>query len=144
MLLLGGLHLPRKDRAQSPQYDTVFHSTVRHGLTVVIGRVLWRRPVRVSVQQQEMDHYEMRDFLVYMFVHAFMAYFGGTMLLANLCWHSRRVHLAIILLLTTVAVDRGAERYTYYATEMYGRSIRKEFRDILPEEPPKTKRKKQQ
>ena len=92
-------------------------------MTVVIGKVFWRRPVRVSLQHQEMDHYEVRDFMVYMFAHA---------------------HVAIISLLTAVAVYRGAERYTYYATEMYGRSVRKEFKDILPEEPArKTKGKKQ-
>lgn len=143
MVFLGGLNLPRKDRAQPPKYDTVYHSTVRNGLTVVIGKVLWRRPVRVSLQQQEADHYEVRDFFVYMFGHAVMAYFGGIMLLANVSWHSRRAHLAIISLLTAIAVYRGAERYTYYATEMYGRSVRKEFKEILPEVPPKkTKGKK--
>jgi hypothetical protein len=144
MVFLGGLNLPRKDRAHPPKYDTVFHSTIRNGLAVVIGSVCWRRPVRVSLQEQETDHYEVRDFFVYMLGHAICAYFGGTMLLANLCWHSRRAHLAIISLLTVVAVYRGAERYTYYATEMYGRSVRKEFKDILPEEPPKRRKGKKQ
>jgi hypothetical protein len=143
MIVLGGINLPRKDRAKPPKFDTVFHSTVRHGLAVAIGKVFWGRPVAVSLQQQEADHYEVRDFFVYMAGHATMCYFGGIMVLANLCWHYRQAHLVVIVLLTVVAVYRGAERYTYYATSMSSRSIRKEFKDILPPAEETKKGKKQ-
>lgn len=133
MVFLGGINLPRKDREKPPKYDTVFHSTVRNGLTVVVGKVCWGRPSSVSEKQQRTDHYELRDFFVYMTLHAIGAYFGGTLLLANACWHSQRTHLGIILFAVAVAVFRGAQRYTYYATDMYGRSVRKEFKDILPQ-----------
>ena len=135
MVFLGGIDLPRKDRAKPPKYDTVFHSTVRNGLVVLVGKLIWRRPVRVSLRQQETDHYELRDFFVYMAAHAMLAYFGGTLLLANICCKSQRAHLVVIVITTAVAVYRGAERYTYYATSMYERSIRTEFKDILDEQP---------
>jgi hypothetical protein len=134
--ILIGLNLPRKNRTDKdggpivPKYDTVFHSTVRNGMTVSVGKVLWGRPVSVSKKQAENDDYELRDFLVYMAMHATLIY-ASVYLLAYPCYRSKTVHASFIVLLTFICVRRGAERYTYYVTEMYAKAVRKDFAHLL-------------
>lgn len=135
-----GLHLPRakrKDGAQ-PKYDTVFHSTVRGGLCITIGSTLWNRPKAISLKQMEDNDFELRDFLAYMVVHAILAVFS-IYTLAYPCFINKTVHVSFLYLLTCICVYRGAKRYTFYSTTMYGRIIRKEFADILQEETSKSK-----
>jgi hypothetical protein len=134
--VLIGLDLPRKNRVDKdgkpivPKYDTVFHSTVRNGLTVVVGKALWGRPVSVSKKQMENDDYELRDFLVYMAGHATMIYLS-VYLLAYPCFLNKTVHMLFFVLLSFICVRRGAERYTYYVTEMYAKAVHKDFAYLL-------------
>lgn len=125
-MLLVGLDLPKKTRTNkdgtvtvlAPVYDTVFHATVRTGLTAVAGKALWGRPTSVSRVQMENDDYEMRDFLVYMFMHAFMAC-SAVYILAYPCYMNQAIHTVMLVLLTILCVARGAARYVYYVTAMY-------------------------
>jgi hypothetical protein len=134
--ILIGLNLPRKNRVDetgrpiAPKYDTVFHSTVRNGMIVTFGRLLWARPEKVSRTQEENDDYELRDFLAYMAVHATLVYVS-VYLLAYPCYKSRTVHMSLIVLITFLCVRRGAERYTYYVTQMYERAVRQDFAHLL-------------
>lgn len=134
--ILIGLNLPAKNRTDKdgkpivPKYDTVFHSTVRNGMTVYFGKVLWGRPVSVSKKQEENDDYELRDFLVYMAVHATLIY-ASVYLLAYPCYRSKTVHASFIVLVIFICIRRGAERYTYYVTKMYAKAVRKDFADLL-------------
>eukprot|EP00521_Asterionellopsis_glacialis_P000512 CAMPEP_0195256018 /NCGR_PEP_ID=MMETSP0706-20130129/5989_1 /TAXON_ID=33640 /ORGANISM="Asterionellopsis glacialis, Strain CCMP134" /LENGTH=210 /DNA_ID=CAMNT_0040308987 /DNA_START=257 /DNA_END=889 /DNA_ORIENTATION=+ len=138
-MLLIGLDLPRKVRKTKgkdgeplpTEFDTVFHSTVRNGLTITIGR-LWNRPKEVSKKQMANDDYEARDFLVYMAIHAVMGNIA-VVVLGYLCFHYKWAHIALLLVLTTVCVFRGAKHYDYYVTEMYERAVKKAFSDILKE-----------
>jgi hypothetical protein len=142
--VLIGLNLPRKNLVDRdgkpivPKYDTVFHSTVRNGLIVVAGKILWGRPASVSKKQMENDDYELRDFLVYMAGHATMVYLS-VYLLAYPCFLSKTTHMLFIMVLTFICVRRGAERYTYYVTEMYAKALRKDFAHVVASDTVKKK-----
>ena len=144
-MLAVGLDLPRKKRRSKQRdgtprparYDTVFHSTVRGGLCILIGKVCWGRPKAVSIQQMKENDFEARDFAVYMMAHATAAV-ASIYFLAYPCFLSKNAHLCIIACLVYLCVYRGSKRYTYYSTAMYGRMIRKNFGDYL-EEDSKTK-----
>ena len=140
-MLLIGLDLPRKNRKNKdgsvvvPKYDTVFHATVRGGFCATMGSALWDRPRSVSQQQMENDDYEVRDFIVYMGLHAFFINLA-VYTLAYPCYRSQNAHKILLILITVICVKRGAQRYTYYSTNMYGRMVRKDFADLLGEATP--------
>jgi hypothetical protein len=130
-MLLFGLDLPRKDRPNIvPKYDTVFHSTVRGGLVILIGKVFWNRDKEATKKQMADDHYEARDFMVYIVSHAIAAY-SAIYILAYPCYKSRAAHVMLLLLNLIICVRRGASRYTYYVTNMYGKMVRKDYAELL-------------
>lgn len=127
-MLLMGLDLPRKDMpsGRTPQFDTVFHSFWRSGHCAAFGSTFWKRPVELSQQQMENDHYEARDFLLYMGIHAFLVSLSIPTL-GFACNYSKASHMAVMCLVLLAVVHRGSQRYTYYTTKMYSRIIKKEF-----------------
>lgn len=133
-----GMDLPRKVRRTKgpdgqplpPKYDTVFHSTVRGGLCIVMGKALWGRKKEVSLKQIADDDYEMRDFFVYMAAHA-VAGVTSTCISGYLCFTYQKFHAAVLVFLIYTTVMRGAKRYTFYINSMYGRMIWKQFKDSL-------------
>jgi hypothetical protein len=133
-----GLDLPRSERKTkladgSPApavYDTVFHSTMRNGLCVAGGKLLWKRPEEVSMEQVKTNNFEMRDFIVYMGVHM-VAVLLSTVCLAYPCYLSKYAHAAFLWMLAILCTYRGSLRYTYYSTKMYSKIIRKQFADKL-------------
>ena len=133
-----GLDLPRKNRKSkdgtivAPMYDTVFHATVRNGLTAVAGKALWGRPASLSKVQMLNDDYETRDFLAYMAFHALLAC-SSVYILAYPCYKNQTVHSIMLIVLTVLCVARGAARYTYYVTQMYSSAVRKDFAALLLE-----------
>lgn len=135
-----GLDLPRASRRRKKRdgtsypamYDTVFHSTVRGGLAILIGKVCWGRPREVSIKQMENNDFELRDFLVYMLAHM-LAAVSSIFVLAYPCFFSKQAHLCIIAGLIFLCTHRGSKRYTYYSTAMYGRMIRKNFDNLMAE-----------
>lgn len=133
-MLLVGINMPRNDLiGRQPKFDTVFHSLMRGGLCVVIGWNLWRRPKDESLMQMKTNHFEFRDFMVYMIAHAILVGLS-IFVLGYLCFKSQTLHAFFLILVTTVTAHRGAQRYTYYTTAMYGKMIRKEFADIMVRE----------
>jgi hypothetical protein len=130
-MLLQGLDLPRKsaNKPGPPTYDTVFHSLWRPGLCETCGTLMWKRSPTLSRVQMEQDDYETRDFLLYMLGHATLA--GISILtLANLCSLGPVLHGILLTLVVIICVYRGAQRYTYYVTVMYGKVIRKQLGDF--------------
>lgn len=130
-----GLDLPRKDRkgpGGEPKYDTCFHAFMRGGACLVIGETLWRRPRAVSRKQVETNHFERRDVLVHMTYHACMA-LASIFILGYACYTFKVIHGAALTVMTTIAVRRGAKRYSYYATSLYSRTLEKHFNILLPE-----------
>lgn len=127
-MLLQGLDLPRKTgkKSVSPTYDTVFHSFWRQGLCETCGSLLWNRPVTVSKVQMEHDDYETRDFLLYMMGHAILVC-TSILTLANICRFGPLFHGILLFCVVTICVYRGAQRYTYYVTIMYGKIVRKQL-----------------
>lgn len=129
-----GLDLPRRKKRdgtpKTPIYDTVFHSTLRGGLAIMIGKVCWGRPREVSIKQMEANDFELRDFIVYMGGHM-VAAVSSVYILAYPCFISKEAHLCIIAGLIFLCAHRGSKRYTYYSTSMYGRMIRKNFDELM-------------
>jgi hypothetical protein len=123
-MALIGMKLPKRG------WDTVFHSLVRGGPAITIGKVCWGRPASVSKKQMESDDFELRDFFAYMLFHAFLV-FAAVYLIAYPCYRYKPVHAVLLICMTILCVERGAQRYKYYVTDMYGRSIRKEFASLL-------------
>lgn len=120
-MCIWGLKLP-----SNGVYDTVFHSLMRGGLCQVFGETFWRRPSAESQLQMETNRFGVRDFLVYMLLHAVLAIMS-ILVLGFLCFRFKSVHGLCLVLVTVVATHRGAQRYTYYTTVMYGRVLRKRF-----------------
>ena len=146
-MILIGMDLPRSKRRTlgkdgkplPPRYDTVFHSTVRGGLCILIGQVCWGRSKAESIRQMEASDFELRDFIVYMSAHCVGAVLS-IYVLAYPCYASKTAHLCLLAGLTVICVYRGSKRYTYYSTRMYGHLIRKNFQELMvKEEDPKTK-----
>jgi hypothetical protein len=125
-MLLMGMDLPRKNLPQPPVYDTVFHSFWRVGACQTFGKIFWKRPENISKQQMETDHYEARDFLLYIGFHA-VAALVSIPTLAFACNSSKQLHIFLLVLVLLICVHRGSQRYTYYTTKSYSRRIRKEF-----------------
>ena len=116
-------HKPKK---HAPKYDTVFHSLMRGGLYIILGSTLFGRSKAMSIQHMKTNSFEVRDLLVYLSIHA-MSAIVATIVLGYLCYTSQMVHSVLLVLVTVVTVYRGANRYTYYVTEMYGATLRKQL-----------------
>lgn len=140
--LLIGLDLPRSQRQTKladgkpapAVYDTVFHDTMRKGMCVAGGQILWKRSKEVSLEQVKTNDFEMRDFNVYMGAHAILSLLG-IICLAYPCYLSKYVHASFLWALVILCTYRGSLRYTYYSTKMYAKIIRKNFADELNQEP---------
>ena len=118
-MLLQGMDLPRKNNpdGKPPVYDTVFHSFWRVGACQTAGRMLWKRPIAVSQKQMEVDDYEVRDFLVYIGIHAVLVLLSIPTL-AFACNYNKNVHVGLLLAVLLIGSQRGSQRYNYYATKM--------------------------
>lgn len=144
-MLAIGMDLPRYDRRRkdgtniTPKYDTCFHNFERAGLAIMMGSILWQRRKETSKEQMENNHYEVKDLFAYMFAHA-VAAFSSIFMLGYPCYHSQKVHVSFLLFVAIVTTWRGAQRYTYYTTAMYGKAIRKRFAHLIDEENQKSKR----
>lgn len=131
-LLYFGLDLPRKDRKGIvPKYDTCFHSFMRGGACIAIGRILWGRPRGVSLKQIDTNHFERRDVFVHMIYHACTT-LVSIFILGYACYSSQIVHGAALIIMTAIAVKRGAHRYSYYSTSLYSTTLQKHFNILLP------------
>jgi hypothetical protein len=119
--LLHGFHLPKGGR-----FDTVFHSTMRGGVCIMIGKVFWKRSKEKSLEQMKTHNYELRDLFVYMAMH-WTAATGSMIVLAYPCSLGPMIHGCILVMVATIVTWRGAKKYTYYSTKMYSRMIRKQF-----------------
>lgn len=134
-MLQGGLKLPvvsKDKRKPLPKYDTVFHSTWKGGLCELVGTAVWKRPKEVSRDCSERNDYETRDFLLYMAGHAVGSCGIGIIFLGDiLCFRGgKTVHATLLWLATIICAKRGADRYTYYVTGMYGQKLRKAFKEL--------------
>lgn len=132
-MVLIGLDLPRqpKDRGgKQPTYDTVFHCLWRTGPCELVGSLVWKRPKALSKHQSEASDFEKRDLFLYMACHCFACINIGLFVLARLCHSSQAAHGLCIFLTVGICAHRGGQRYTYYATAMYGREIRKQFSEL--------------
>lgn len=133
-ILLGGINLPEKFKKdgtpKKPKYDTVFHSTMRDGACIPIGKIFRGRSKKISLKLMEENRFDLVDFFIYMFFHM-VAGIGSICTWGYLCFSSQRGHSFMLVVVTTLAVTRGAGRYTYYTTKMYSKTLRKEFASIL-------------
>jgi hypothetical protein len=131
-MVLFGLNLPRSDRTDQdgnvvvPKYDTCFNITMRGGGCLAIGKKFWGRSKAESMRQMETNHFEAKDLLVYMTIHAAMSVFA-ILFLGYICYSSQAIHGSFLVLLAVLCAFRGAKRYTYYTTSMYSRMLRKHF-----------------
>jgi hypothetical protein len=130
-MLTVGLRLPVQsmDKGRAPpKYDTVFHSLWRGGPCELVGTLLWNRPKEVSLDQSARSDFEVRDFILYMVGHAVACTAVGIGLVAGISYvGGQRAHAVMLLLATALCADRGAQRYTYYVTAMYGRKLRQAY-----------------
>jgi len=132
--VLVGLKLPvvSKDKSdRPPKYDTVFHATWKGGMCELAGK-LWKRPKEISRDCSERNDYELRDFFLYMLGHALGSCVVGIILIGDiLCFRGgKMVHATLLWFTTILCAKRGADRYTYYVTSMYGYQLRKAFQEI--------------
>ena len=137
MLLCGGINLPKKYQRDGitpahPKWDTVFHSTMRQGVCVAIGKVFRGRSKHQSLQLNETNNFDWIDFIIYMIFHM-IASVASIVVISYHCFSSQRFHLVVLAFAMVLAVTRGAHRYTYYVTTMYSKSLRREFASILEE-----------
>uniref|UniRef100_A0A7S4AAJ5 Glycerophosphocholine acyltransferase 1 n=2 Tax=Pseudo-nitzschia australis TaxID=44445 RepID=A0A7S4AAJ5_9STRA len=139
-MLLVGLKLPVVPKADEkkppPKYDTVFHSTWNGALCEVAGTMVWKRSKKRSRDCSERNDYEVRDFMLYMVGHAVGSCGIGIIILGDiLCYRGgRMVHGTMLWLATIICAKRGADRYAYYVTKMYGQKLRKAFREEMEQE----------
>jgi hypothetical protein len=127
-----GMNLPRKDRVDAegnavlPKYDTCFHVAMRGGGCLAIGKKFWGRSRAESLRQMRANHFEAKDLLVYMAIHATTSLLA-ILVLGFACFSSQVIHASFLVLLAVLCSFRGAKRYTYYTTTMYSRMLRKHF-----------------
>lgn len=135
-MLLIGLDLPKKFKfdgtPNNPKWDTVFHSTMRQGACILIGRTFRGRPKKESLKQMDENDFDLIDFFIYMAFHMIAA-LSAFYIIGYPCFHSQNFHLFMLIFVAWLAVTRGASRYTYYTTKMYSRALRKQFSAILDE-----------
>mmetsp|Transcript_33596 Transcript_33596/g.69059 ORF Transcript_33596/g.69059 Transcript_33596/m.69059 type:complete len:423 (+) Transcript_33596:245-1513(+) len=134
-MLLGGLDLPKKFQADgvtpaNPKFDTVFHSTMRGGPCITIGKIFRGRSKKDSLQQMEENSFDLIDFFIYMGFHMLSAILA-VYVIGYPCFISQNFHLFMLIVITVLAVTRGAQRYTYYSTRMYSRALRRQFAYVL-------------
>jgi hypothetical protein len=134
MLGGGGVDLPKKFKPDgtpaTPKYDTVFHSTMRDGACIVIGKLFRRRSRAESLTLMETNMFDKIDFCLYMLIHMIAA-LSSIYVSGFLCFKSKIFFRLMLGASIVIAVVRGANRYTYYTTKMYSRVLRKEFADQL-------------
>ena len=125
-----GMDLPTfKEDGKAPIYDTVFHANMRKGLCILLGNVLWKRPVEESKAQVATNRFETRDLYAYMFFHA-VGVLLSILCGAYPCYRSKFLHGSLLTLLAVVCIWRGALRYTYYSTELYGKIVLKTAKNL--------------
>jgi len=134
-MLLVGLKLPviSKDKgAPPPKYDTVFHVNWKGAPCELVGTKLWGRSKEVSRDMSARNDYETRDFLLYMLCHALGSSGVGIIIVGDiLCFRGGKiVHATLLVVATVLCCKRGADRYTYYVTKMYGQKVRKAFKKL--------------
>jgi len=105
---------------------------MRQGLCIAIGKTFRGRSKRDSLKQMEENNFDLIDFGIYMFFHAFAA-LGAFYVIGWPCFENQSFHLFMLVFIAWLAVTRGSRRYTYYTTKMYSRTIRKQYADILDE-----------
>eukprot|EP00986_Skeletonema_menzelii_P008152 scaffold3356_cov154-Skeletonema_menzelii.AAC.2 len=134
MLVGGGIDLPKKFNADGspaqPKYDTVFHSTMRDGACIAIGKFIRGRSRAENLTLMETNMFDKIDFCVYMILHMIAA-LGAIYVSGFLCFKSIIFFRLMLGASIVIAVVRGANRYTYYTTKMYSRALRKEFAEQL-------------
>ncbi|KAL3817467.1 hypothetical protein ACHAXA_001474 [Cyclostephanos tholiformis] len=135
-MLLIGIDLPNKTKYEGvsnyPKWDTVFHSTMRGGVCVTIGRYFRRRSTKECLKLMEENNFDLIDFFIYMAFHM-IASVSAIYLIGYPCFESQSFHLVMLSFVAFLAVTRGASRYTYYTTKMYSRSLRKQFAWVFDE-----------
>lgn len=135
-MLLLGIDLPNKikheDTMSNPKWDTVFHSTMRGGTCIAIGKVFRGRSKKESLKQMEENNFDLIDFFIYMVFHMIAAV-SAVYVIGYPCFKSQNFHFFILVFAAGLAVTRGASRYTYYTTKMYSRSLRKQFASVFDE-----------
>ncbi len=76
-MLLLGIDLPNKTKYEgttsTPKWDTVFHSTMRGGTCIAIGKIFRGRPKKESLNQMEDNNFDLIDFFIYMVFHMIAA-----------------------------------------------------------------------
>mmetsp|Transcript_6147 Transcript_6147/g.9417 ORF Transcript_6147/g.9417 Transcript_6147/m.9417 type:complete len:219 (-) Transcript_6147:637-1293(-) len=134
MLGGGGIDLPKKFKPDgspaNPRYDTVFHSTMRDGVCILIGKFFRGRSRAESLTLMETNMFDMIDFCLYMFFHM-IASLSAICVSGFFCFKSIIFFRLMLGASIVIAVVRGANRYTYYTTKMYSRVLRKEFAEQL-------------
>ncbi|KAL9184752.1 hypothetical protein ACHAXT_012722 [Thalassiosira profunda] len=136
-MLLVGIDLPKKFQNDgitpaNPKWDTVFHSTMRGGVCISIGKVFRGRSKKDSLKLMEANDFDLVDFFTYMGFHL-LAAVSSFYLIGYPCFRSQNFHLFMLIFVAWLGVTRGASRYTYYTTKMYSRTLRKQFAGILDE-----------
>jgi len=133
-MLLVGINLPKKftpsGQKANPKWDTVFHSTMRQGVCIAMGKYLRGRKTEDSLKQMEENNFDLVDFFIYMAAHMIAA-LGAIYTIGYGCFLNKYFHLAMLGGSVVLAVLRGANRYTYYTTKMYSRTLRKQFAHII-------------
>mmetsp|Transcript_23391 Transcript_23391/g.34923 ORF Transcript_23391/g.34923 Transcript_23391/m.34923 type:complete len:454 (+) Transcript_23391:87-1448(+) len=134
MLGGGGIDLPKKFKPDgspaNPRYDTVFHSTMRDGVCILIGKFFRGRSRAESLTLMETNMFDTIDFCLYMVFHM-IASLSAIFVSGFLCFKSIIFFRLMLGASIVLAVVRGANRYTYYTTKMYSRVLRKEFAEQL-------------
>jgi len=99
---------------------------------VLLGFLLWKRPKEISLDCSKRNDYELRDFFLYMLGHALGSCVVEIILIGDiLCFRGEKmVHATLLWFTTILCAKRGADRYTYYVTSMYGYQLRKAFKEI--------------
>jgi hypothetical protein len=134
-MLLYGLKLPvypngNNEEQPQPKYNTVFHSLWRGGPCELVGSVVWKRPKQTSHDQSQRNDFEVRDLMFYMTGHAIACITIGIGVVGSISYlGGQRGHALMLLLATTLCAQRGAQRYTYYVTTMYGQKLRKVYKE---------------
>lgn len=136
-MIISGLKLSktgRDDRGKlvPAKYETTFHSLVRNGFIETTGTLLWRRSREESRRQMLEGDYELRDFAVYMLIHALLCTFA-TLVVAYACTMDKSIHAGVLWCLVVICVFRGAQRYVYWLTSMSSKALQKEYREIFDE-----------
>jgi hypothetical protein len=134
-MILIGIDLPRKTTHKGgqndPKWDTVFHSTMRGGVCITLGN-LRGRSMKESLKNMEENDFDLIDFFIYMAFHM-IASVSAIYLIGYPCFTSQKFHFFMLSFIAGIAVTRGANRYTYYTTKVYSKSLRKQFAWVFEE-----------